>query len=75
MNLKKLITSILLAYIGLMFVFNITPEIQAGIDSANLTGFVLVMATMAGWLLPTGAIIGIFYGIFKLFSGGGKGGA
>lgn len=74
MSLKKLISTLLLAYIGLIFIIEIAPEISTAVASSNSTGFTLVMMNLAAWLLPVGGLIGIFYGVFKLFGGGGRGG-
>lgn len=68
MSLRKLVVSLLLAFVGLMFIINVTPEIESQISSANITnGFVSSMVDMGEWLLPIGGIIGVFYGIFRLF--------
>lgn len=60
-----------------MFLIYITPEIQSAVSVAtdNETGtitntFVVAMLNMGAWLLPVGGIIGIFYGIFRLFTSG-----
>jgi lipopolysaccharide export LptBFGC system permease protein LptF len=73
MSLNKLVTAIMLAFVGLMFIVNITPEITATIEAAVAPGtgtitntFVVAMLTMAEWLMPVGALIGVFYGIFRL---------
>lgn len=71
MSLRKIVVALLLAFVGLMFVVNITPEIEGNVSSANITSsFVSSMVDMAKWLIPIGGIIGLFYGIFRLFEGG-----
>lgn len=73
MSLKKVVVAILLAFVGMMFLINVTPQIESSVSSANITNtFTSSMVNMAAWLLPVGGIVGVFYGIFRLFSGGGK---
>ena len=70
MSLNKIVTAMLLAFVGMMFVINIAPEIETQVSSANITNtFVSAMVDMGAWLLPIGGIIGVFYGIFRLFKG------
>lgn len=70
MALKKVVVSLLLAFVGIIFVLQITPQIENGIVTTNITNtFTIAMLNMAKWLLPVGAIIGIFYGVFRMFGG------
>ena len=74
MNLNKVIVSLLMAFVGVMFVINITPEIETAISGASITNaFTSALVDMAEWVIPVGAIVAIFYGVFKLF-GGRRGG-
>lgn len=69
MSFRKLVVGILLAFVGIMFIVYVTPQIEAGIDTANISnGLVVALLNMAGWLIPVGGIVGCFYGVFKLFS-------
>jgi hypothetical protein len=73
MSFKKLVVGILLAFVGVMFIVYVTPQIEEGIDTANITnGLVVALLNMASWLIPVGGIVACFYGVFKLFSGGGN---
>lgn len=70
MSLRKLVVGILLGFVGLMFIIYVTPEIEAEVSSANISNsFVSAMVDMAEWLLPIGGIVGVFYGVFRLFEG------
>lgn len=73
MSLNKLVTTILLAFVGIMFLLYVSPEITTQIEtqSANMTGMVKPFFSMAIWLLPVGGMIGIFYGIFRMFKSKG----
>lgn len=74
MSLKRIVVAILLAFVGIMFVINVTPEIESSVTSANITNsFTSNMVDMAKWLIPIGAIVGIFYGVFRLFRESRKG--
>lgn len=73
MSLKKLVTSILLAFVGVMFIVNVTPMIESQVNSANITNALTkALIDMAAWVLPVGGIIATFYGVFKLFQGKGS---
>jgi hypothetical protein len=73
MSFKKLVVGILLAFVGVMFIVYVTPEIESGIDTANITnGLVVALLNMAAWIIPVGGIVGCFYGVFKLFGGGAR---
>lgn len=73
MSLKRVVVAILLAFVGFMFIVGVTPQIES-VSTANITNPITSMlANMAIWLLPVGGIIGVFYGIFRLFGKGGKG--
>lgn len=67
-SLSKIVVSMLLGFVGLMFLMYFIPELEDGISSANVTNsFVAALMDMGIWLLPIGGIIGIFYGVFRLF--------
>jgi hypothetical protein len=69
MSFRKLVVGILLAFVGIMFIVYVTPQIENGIDTANITnGLVIALLNMSAWLIPVGGIVGCFYGVFKLFS-------
>lgn len=70
MSLGKLATGVMVAFVGMLFIVNVTPTIESSVVSANVTNaFVSSMIDMAAWLLPIGGIMGIFYGIFHMFTG------
>ena len=70
MSLKKIVTSMLLAFVGLLFVMEIGPIIETGITGyAGTNTFVIAILGMAEWLIPVGALVGIFYGVFRLMGG------
>lgn len=70
MSLKKIVTSLLLAFVGIMFVMEIGPIIETGIGGyAGSNTFVIAILDIAEWLVPVGALVGIFYGVFRLMGG------
>lgn len=72
-SLKRIVVAILLAFIGFIFVINFVPMIE-DVSTANITNpLTRTIADMGIWVLPVGGIIGVFYGVFRLFGGGGKG--
>lgn len=74
MSLQKVIVAILVAFIGVIFIVNITPTMETTITTANITNtFTSSMIDMFKWLIPVGGLVGIAYGIFRLFGGGGGG--
>ena len=74
-NLKALMTTIIIAFIALIFIVQFTPTIETNVSSANITNtFTSSMVDMAVWILPVGAVVGVIFGIIKLFGGGRKGG-
>lgn len=75
-NLKALMTTIIIAFIALIFIVQFTPTIETNVSSANITNtFTSSMVDMAVWILPVGAVVGVIFGIIKLFGGGrSKGG-
>lgn len=72
MSLKRIVVAMLLAFIGFMFMINFIPMIE-NVSTANITNpLTKTIADMGIWILPVGGIIGIFYGVFKLFGSSGK---
>lgn len=70
-SMKKIVVTILLAYIGFMFIIKFVPQIE-GVDTDNITNDMTKWAADLGiWVLPVGGLIGLFYGVFKLFEGKG----
>lgn len=73
-SLKRVVVAILLAFVGFIFIIKFVPTIES-VSTANITNdFTKTIADIGIWLLPVGGLIGVFYGVFKLFGGGGKGG-
>jgi len=76
-NVSRIITVVMLAFVGLMLIIYITPEIETAITAASTditNTFVIAMLGIAEWLIPIAAIMALFFGLFKLFKGGGRGG-
>ena len=68
--MRRVLVMLLLAFVGLMFVINITPEIETAVASENITNaFTTALVDMSAWVLPVGAMVALFYGIFKLLKG------
>lgn len=75
-NIQVVMSSLIIAFVALLFVINVTPTIETEITSANITNtFTSSMIDMASWLLPVGGIVAVFYGIFTMFRNRGNGGA
>lgn len=72
-SLSKLVTTLLLAFVGLMFVIEVGPQIETAVlGYTGTNAFVEAILGMASWILPVGALVGIFYGIFRMMGGGKK---
>lgn len=73
-SLNRLISMLILAFVAIQFVFQMTPSIESGTNTDNITNpFTKSMGGMVGWLLPVGAIVVIILGVVDMFKGGGRG--
>jgi len=72
MNIGRIVSVVMLAFVGLMLIIYITPEIEGAITGATgiTNTFVIAMLGIAEWLIPIAAIMALFFGLFKLFKGG-----
>lgn len=58
--LNKLITGVIVAFIGLMFLFAFIPQLEDTASTANISNtFVSSMGDMAIWLIPVLAIVSL----------------
>lgn len=66
-SVGTLIQTIILAFVAFIFIISFTPTIE-GTSTANISNsFTKSMAEMAKWVIPVGAIVGVLYGVFRLF--------
>lgn len=73
--LTALLSSLIIAFIALIFIVQFTPMVETDVSSANITNnFTSSMIDMAVWILPVGGIVAVFYGIFSMFRGRNNGG-
>lgn len=75
--IKGILVGIVVLYIGIMFIVNMTPSLESDVTSANITNpMTSNLVDMSEWLIPVLAIVGVFMGgfaLFKMRTGRGKG--
>lgn len=72
--IKKVFYTLIIAIVALFAIVYITPELEA-IDTANITNtFVIMMITLAKWVIPVGAIAGVIIGGIAIYRGRKGGG-
>ena len=63
--LKGLMGGLIIVFIGIMFVIGITPTIESGVATANITNSLTSMLVdMSGWIIPVLAIVGLIMAAF-----------
>lgn len=75
--IKGVFTGIIIIYIAIMFIVNMTPTMEEDISSANITNpMTSSLIDMSEWVIPVLAIVGIILAGFAFFKmrKAGKGG-
>lgn len=69
--IKGLIEGLILAFIGLMFLFQFIPQLEGEASTDNISNsFVASMGDMAVWVIPVLAIVGVLYLGFNFIRSG-----
>ncbi len=69
-NPKALITMLVLAFIGLMFIGTFTPVLESSVGSDNVTNATTgAFLDLSVWLIPVGATVGIILTGVAMFKG------
>jgi hypothetical protein len=56
------------AFVGLLFVMQIAPEIETAIAATTITNTItLSILDIAEWVVPIGAIVGVLFMVFRQF--------
>lgn len=67
-QLKVVFSGIIVIFIALMFIIQITPTMESSIDSANITNATTSMLVdMSEWVVPVLALVGVILGGFAFF--------
>lgn len=70
-SITAVLGAVLVLFIGILFVVNLTPEIETQITSANITNTMTKsLVDMSEWVLPVGAIGALIFGAVMLLKGG-----
>lgn len=70
MDIGKMVSGILLAFIAVMFVLNFVPVLETEIVTTNVTNtFVAAMLDMSVWIIPAVAVVGVILAIVKSMRG------
>lgn len=65
---KSVMIGIIVLFVALMFIVNMTPTLETDVSSANITNTMTSsMIDMSVWIVPVLAIVGCFMGAFGLF--------
>lgn len=69
-QLKAVFSGIIIIFIAIMFIVQITPTMESNISSANISNETTSMLVdMSEWVVPTLALVGIILGGFAFFKG------
>lgn len=72
--IKGIFLGIIVIYISLMFIINMTPTLETDVSSANITNpMTSTLIDMSVWIVPVLAIVGIIAAGFGYFKLHGKG--
>lgn len=72
--IKGIFLGIIVIYIALMFIVNMTPTLESDVSSANITNpMTSTLIDMSVWIVPVLAIVGIIAAGFAFFKLKGKG--
>lgn len=67
MKVDRIITGVILAFVVIMFLLQMVPELETEIGATTITNtFVLAMLDMMIWILPVAAIVAVIVLLFRL---------
>ena len=73
-QLKAVFSGIIIIFIAIMFIVQMTPTMESNISSANITNATTSMLVdMSKWVVPVLAIIGVIMGGFAFLKTRGQG--
>lgn len=73
-QLKAVFSGIIIIFIAIMFVVQITPTMESSISSANITNTTTSMLVdLTEWVIPVLALVGLILGGFAFFRSRNKG--
>lgn len=68
MNPGRILSVMVVAFVGLLFIMQITPEIESEIAATTITNTItLSILDIAEWVVPIGAIVGVLLMVFRQF--------
>lgn len=68
MNPGRILSVMVVAFVGLLIVMQITPEIESEIAGTTITNTItLSILDIAEWVIPIGAIVGVLFMVFRQF--------
>jgi hypothetical protein len=68
MNPGRILSVMVVAFVGLLFIMQITPEIETEIAATTITNTItLSILDLAEWVVPIGAIVGVLLMVFRQF--------
>ena len=74
-QIKAVFVGIIVIFICLMFIVEVTPMIETGVTSANISNpTTSMLIDMLVWVVPVLAIVGVIMAGFAMFKLRGKGG-
>lgn len=66
--IKGVFLGIIVIYIAIMFIVNMTPQMESDISSSNITNpMTASLVDMSEWIIPVLAIVGIIIAGFAFF--------
>ena len=66
--LKGVMVGIIIIFIAMMFITNMTPQLESSVSSANITNpTTSMLVDMSVWIIPVLAIAGVIMGGFSFF--------
>lgn len=67
-QLKAVFSGIIIIFITIMFIVQVTPTYESEISSANITNTTTSMLVdMSEWVIPVLALVGVILGAFAFF--------
>lgn len=67
-QLKAVFSGIIIIFIAIMFIVQVTPTMESSISSANITNATTSMLVdMSEWVVPVLALVGVILGAFAFF--------
>lgn len=72
--IKGVFLGIIVIYIAIMFIINMTPQMESDITSANISNSLTSsLVDMSEWIIPVLAIVGVIIAGFGFFRMRGRG--